>query len=162
MSEHDSWCSPQVIADGLVELFGGPVDLDPCSNGKSIIQARKAYTRGGLILPWAETTYANFPYSKGRVWVPKGLAELACGNVHELVLLSMFATSTGWWRSMCEYEPINPRILGLIRLEFIDPTDRGRQVVCRFEPALTYFGPRTNQFTRAFSHVTMWATWGRS
>lgn len=162
MGESDSWCSPQPIADGLEDLFGGPVDLDPCSNHKSIIRAKEAYFRGGLILPWRRTTYANFPYSKADLWVEKGSAELEAGNVRELIYLSQASTTTGWWRDMCEHPRWNPRILFLRRLVFIDPTDQGREYTCRFEPALTYFGPRPTQFTRAFTHVTNWATWGRS
>lgn len=168
MSKSDGWCSPPEIADGLEEFFEGPVDVDPCSNSRSIIRAMVAYTMGGLVLPWRRpgktkrTAYENFPYSKGGVWTTKALAELACGNVRELVRLSMFATSTQWWSDQCRYPQRNPRILGLKRLMFIDPRPDKDPMTCRFEPALTYFGPRVRRFEKTFSHLTMWTTWGRT
>jgi hypothetical protein len=170
VSTSDSWCSPPEIADPLEEFFDGPVDVDPCSNDRSIIRSRLAFQRGGLIRPWRlpvstkRTVYENDPYSKATAWTEKMLAELACGNVRELVRLSMMATSTAWWSRMCYAPKRNPRILGLKRIAFLDPFAASageKRMGCRFEPALTYFGPRTREFTRVFAHLTRWATWGR-
>ena len=174
MGETDEWCTPPEIADPLVEFFHGPVDVDPCSNIRSIIRAHVAYTSGGLILPWClpagsrcgtpsnGTCYENFPYSQGDLWTAKALHELKVGNVTELVRLSMVSTSTQWWADMCTKPRRNPRILALRRLVFLDPTEAGRDFVCRFEPALTYIGPRTKRFDKTFAHLTRWSTWGRT
>lgn len=174
MTNSDFWCSPPEIADPLAEFFAGPVDVDPCSNDRSIIQARTAYTCGGLVLPWClpsrpgrpllRTCYENFPFSKGDLWTVKLLHELSCGNVREHVRLSMFACSTRWWADMCKKPQRNPRILALRRLEFLDPfaaVAGQTRVSCRFEPALVYFGRRCAQFERAFAHLTRWTAWGR-
>ena len=172
MGMSDCWCSPPEIATPLVDLFGGPVGMDPCSNERSIIQAFVALTHGGLVLPWCtdgvpRTAYENFPYSQGQVWTDKALHELATGNVAELVRLSMMATSSQWWADACLKAERNPRILGLKRLKFISPAPESRRaggarrMTCRFEPALMYFGPRPEVFTKTFAHLTRWSTWGR-
>jgi hypothetical protein len=175
MSTSDSWCSPPEIANPLEEFFRGPVDVDPCSNEHSIIKAYRAYRQGGLVLPWKRepsrgtpqprgTVYENNPYSQGDLWTAKAIAEMACGNVLELVRLGMFQTSCQWWADMCNLPRRNPRILGLKRIAFLSPfLSFGEPTAntCRFEPALVYFGPRTALFTRTFAHLTMWSTWGR-
>lgn len=166
----DNWCTPPEVADPLEQLFNGPVDVDPCSSPRSIIKARRAYLAGGLLLPWCidgrpGTVYKNDPYSKATAWMTKTLAEIAYGNVTEIVSMSMMATSTQWWADMCNVPKRNPRILALKRLEFLDPhasTAGMTRSSCRFEPALVYIGRRHAAFTQTFAHLTRWATWGRS
>lgn len=171
MSKSDWWCSPPAITDRLVEFFGGPVDVDPCSNPRSIVRARRALTTGGLVLPWRlprpvdRTFFENFPYSQPNAWTHKLLIELSSGNVVEGIRLSMFSCSSQWWADQCYKPRRNPRILALKRIPFIDPeVDEASQkwVVARFEPALIYFGPRWQRFDRVFSGITRWSTWGRS
>lgn len=171
MTTSDSWCSPPEIADPLAQFFAGPVDVDPCSNSRSIIRARMAYTAGGLTLPWRlrrpvdETCYENFPYSMPEHWTAKLLIELASGRVREHVRLSQMDTSTKWWADQCIKPRRNPRILALKRIAFLDPfSDESgmKRESCRFAPALTYYGPRPQKFEREFAHLTRWTTWGRS
>jgi len=171
MSNSDSWCSPPKIADPLEQFFHGPVDTDPCSNRRSIIRARQAYTRGGLVLPWRLDVpidwsgYQNDPYSKADAWTTKMLYELAVGNLQEHVRLCMMSTSSDWWARQCLEPKRNPRILALRRIAFLDPfaaTKGSERQSCRFEPALLYFGRRTRAFEREFAHLTRWTTWGRS
>jgi hypothetical protein len=170
-STSDGWCSPPEIAGPLADHFAGPVDVDPCSNERSIIQARMSLRSGGLVLPWRlekpvdRTGYQNDPYSKSEAWTHKMVAELAAGNVREHVRLCMMSTSTAWWSDMCLLPKRNPRVLALKRIAFLDPdaaTAGEKRMGCRFEPALVYFGPRAARFTRTFAHLTRWATWGRS
>jgi hypothetical protein len=167
----DSWCSPPEISVPLEDFHGGPVDIDPCSNDRSIIRARLALTTGGLVLPWRlkrpvdRTGYQNDPYSQSEAWTVKMLAELAAGNIREHARLCMMSTSAVWWALMCLRPRRNPRILALKRIAFLDPfaTEAGKKRMgCRFEPALVYFGPRPAKFTRTFAHLTRWTTWGRS
>lgn len=173
MADSDWWCSPPEIADPLEEFFEGPVDVDPCSNERSIIRARRAYTSGGLVLPWRLpakmkprlTGYQNDPYSQAGVWTAKMLAEISSGNLREHIRLSMFSCSSRWWVDMCNGPTWNPRILALKRIAFLDPfaSEAGmKRMSCRFEPALTYFGPRPERFTQVFAHLTRWTTWGRT
>lgn len=181
MSNSDSWCTPPAITNPLAMLMGGPVDVDPCSNDRSIVQARLALTTGGLIRPWRLTrpvdrsVYQNDPYSKAAPWTAKMLHEMACDNVKELVRLCMMSTSSQWWADMCMSDHValdsgktgmvrNPRILALRRIAFLDPfaAEAGlKRQSCRFEPALIYFGSRSKEFDREFKHLTRWSTWGR-
>lgn len=172
--DSDSWCSPHEVADPLADFFGGPVDVDPCSNARSIIQARKKHFLGGLIVPWTGTVYKNNPYSTNLPWIDKALREMLCGRTTELVGLVMVATSTIWWSAYGGNEPVpslshlldtpgkwrprNPRVLFTRRLKFLgDRTDGAR-----FDTALWYFGTRQRQFDKAFAHITKWSGWGRN
>jgi hypothetical protein len=171
MTNSDSWCSPPQISTPLAQFFRGPVDIDPCSNERSIILARLSLCSGGLILPWIleapvdRTGYQNDPYSQADAWTRKMLRELALGHVREHVRLCMMSTSSHWWAAQCVKPRRNPRILALRRVAFLDPfaKDPGKQrQSCRFEPALLYYGPRATKFTREFAHLTRWTTWGRT
>ncbi len=182
MSLSDSWCSPPEIADPLHQFFGGVVGCDPCSNDKSIIHADRAYTAGGLHLPWGgwmrshhggvfDTAFSNFPYSKADPWIAKGHRELVRENIAELIFLCMGACSTAWWLSaMRNPEVRNPRVIFTKRLAFLDPRPRkvrGKEqrgmktASARFEPALIYYGRREKTFDKAFAAVTNWSTRGR-
>jgi len=178
MSLSDSWCSPPEITLRLEEFYEGPVEVDPCSNTRSIVKAVLAMTSGGLILPWRlparrypnakGTGYQNDPYSQSETWTAKMLTELSTGRLREHIRLSMFSASAQWWADMCYKPRRNPRILALKRLAFLNPDGRDtglkrwQRMSCRFEPALTYFGPRWQRFDRVFGALTRWSTWGRT
>ncbi len=155
----DEWCSPPEVADPLFE-FWGIADGDPCSNDRSVIRARERYTWGGLTRPWWEKTYENHPYSQNDPWTQKAIYEMKIGNVAELVILCMTATSTQWWQGLMTKPRRNPRVLLTKRLKFLGPD--GKPVdSSRFEPALIYYGGRAKAFDKEFRHLTMWSTWGR-
>lgn len=178
MSSSDTWCSPHAVGNGVQEFFKGPVACDPCSNKRSIIVARVAYTFGGLIKPWLETDYENPPYSTTDVWTIKAIHEMRIGNIDELVRLVMVSTSCVWWRQQCGVEPLilpggkehftrNPRIAFTKRLKFIgDNTSSDVKLTkkhgARFDTALVYYGRRERAFDKAFSHLTKWSTYGRA
>ncbi len=89
---------------------------------------------------------------------------MRCGRVRELVRLTMASTSALWWRRQCLVPRRNPRLIFTKRLQFIDPFAEGDGEVragSRFEPVLSYFGPRVRQFERCFRAITMWVSWGR-
>lgn len=171
MADSDWWCSPPEITIPLHDMFGGPVDVDPCSNERSIVAARLALTSGGLVLPWRlarpvdRTVYKNEPYSQATAWTDKALTELASGNVREIIRLSMMSSSADWWKRWCLEPRRNPRVLCLKRVKFLDPfaaTAGQKRQVCRFEPVLTYIGPHPKRFERYFKHLANWCAWGRS
>jgi hypothetical protein len=65
------WNTPKAIVDAVVEAFG-TIDLDPCSNGTSIVHAKEEYLLpddDGLVLPWRGHTYVNPPF--GGYWQHK-------------------------------------------------------------------------------------------
>lgn len=155
----DEWCSPPEVAVPLFD-FWGFADTDPCSNKRSIIKAHEAWTIGGLVRPWGEQSYANWPYSKNEAWSSKAIGEMRARHVHELVILCMFAASTQWWQNLMLVPRRNPRVIATKRLKFLGPG--GKPVdSSRFEPALIYYGPRAKRFDKHFRSIAMWSTWGR-
>jgi hypothetical protein len=160
----DDWCTPPEVTEKLTEFFGGPVDVDPCSNASSIVHARKTYTSGGLLLPWGRTTYENPPYSATGTWTERAIAQLG-SVVEELIRLTMVSTSTTWWERQCTVPRRNPRLLFTRRLAFIDPgrvvRDGARRDSAKFDTVLTYYGPRVRRFENCFSSITRWKAWGR-
>lgn len=155
----DEWCTPPKVATPL-EQFWGYADLDPCSNDRSIVKAREIYTWGGLTRPWKKKTYQNHPYSINEPWATKAVFEMRIGNVSELVVLCMTATSTGWWQTFMQKPKRNPRVICTKRLHFLGPD--GKPIdSSRFEPALIYYGTRHKAFDKEFGHIAMWSTWGR-
>lgn len=79
--DRDGWCTPPAIVDRLMYFTGGePVDLDPCSNERSIVPARKRLTRedsadGLPVLPWRGTVYCNWPFSRPLPWVQAAVSQ---------------------------------------------------------------------------------------
>lgn len=93
--DRDTWTTPPIITKAL-----GPVDLDPCSNERSSVQARRVFRldkgQDGLVLAKFvgrnELVFINPPYSRGNVekWVD------AYGHVRFVFLLRL-DTSTIWF-----------------------------------------------------------------
>jgi DNA N-6-adenine-methyltransferase Dam len=173
MASTDNWCSPPEVADPLEQYFDGPVDLDPCSNERSIIRARRAFVdKVGLMLAWDTTTYENPPYSELDAWTDKGIQERSEARVRELVRLVPVATSTAWWRRAAGVEPVMfktrggrgfvyagiPLMVFTRRLKFIDEQneiDSG----ARFDSVLMLYGAtrrRQQKFIREFASITSW------
>jgi hypothetical protein len=65
-----AWCTPQKYVTAVSQTFGGLVELDPCSNRWSIVNARTAWSlpdTDGLQQVWAfPTIYVNPPYGSDR------------------------------------------------------------------------------------------------
>lgn len=162
----DSLCTPPEIAMPLAVFFGGPVDVDPATNEHAIIRAHLKYTEFGLQLPWKRprgkgTAWVNWPYSTNEPWAGKAIYEMKIGNVRELVVLCMSATSTVWWQSMMMKPKRNPRVICTKRIPFLGPHGVPMESGARFDTALIYYGSRTAAFDRNFKHVARWSTWGR-
>jgi len=98
----DAWASPQEFLDRLYEALGAPVDLDPCSPGRTRCRVLAAahYTEDddGLRLPWRGRVYMNPPYGRdiGR-WTAKARAEVEAGRALVVIGLLPARTDTQWW-----------------------------------------------------------------
>lgn len=92
--ESDCWTTPQWVAD-LVGEFA----LDPASNPRSVIRARRSYQleRGedGLRLAWKGSVWLNPPYSDPAPWCDR-LAE------HDAAWCALVKLdpSTRWWATL--------------------------------------------------------------
>lgn len=97
MGDRDSWCTPKKITKRLPL-----VDLDPCSNSRSTVKARRTFllSRGenGLLLPWTGlSVFVNPPYSDVLPWALKTVeAETFCFLVNA-------DPSTEWWRVLTSW-----------------------------------------------------------
>lgn len=100
----DSACTPLALCELLPW-----VDFDPCSNDRSQVKARWAWSleKGvdGLKMRWLGSGYMNFPYSNPMPFCVKALTEMQIGNCTELITLCKLDPSTEWWKVLTKYDP---------------------------------------------------------
>lgn len=113
----DGWCTPEPIAAALPR----ELDLDPCSNPRSIVVAKTAYSlevdQDGLALPWFGLVFVNGPYSNLLPWGEKLAAERA--NIKGAGFLVNADNSPEWWHLLTAH--LHLRLDFNERLEFIPP-----------------------------------------
>lgn len=140
----DAWCTPAWIVD-LVREFYGEIDLDPCSNGRSVVGAKTSYTLtdDGLAQPWEGKVYCNPPYSDCEPWLRRcsGMPELG----GEAIALPKGDWSTRWWRLYVRTAAA--RCLLDRRVKFVH-ADGG--TTATFPSALVYWGTRVGMFRAVF------------
>lgn len=149
-TRHDCWNTPVEFVGDVIQFFGGPVDLDPCSNSEEKdeqnVPANKVYTikTNGLAHEWvANTVFMNHPYSNSKEWVPYAAHQYECGNARELILLIKLDISTKWWASVSKY----PWIAVNKRLKFGNETNGN---AAPFQSAIVYLGHRLDLFNDYF------------
>lgn len=95
----DSTVTPKWLADMLPE-----VDFDPCSNPRSHVRARWAWSLeksiDGLKMPWRGDGFINWPFSSPLAWAQKAIAELDIGRCSSLIVLCKMDPSTKWWNTI--------------------------------------------------------------
>ena len=159
LSDTKHWCTPPEIVASVRQVFGGEIDLDPCSNEHSMVDARVNYSlpeHDGLVESWDyPRIYVNPPYgsdpSRGtRIahWFAR-IAE-AAANGSEVIALVPVATNTGHWKK--HVYPIARAICFLYqpRVRFyIDGREdpKGAPRSC----AVVYYGSEFESFAKEFS-----------
>lgn len=146
-SDTPEWHTPRSIIDAVVALFG-EIDLDPCSNpGKPNVPAHEHLTAkdDGFSRIWMGRVYMNPPYGDeiGN-WTAKLRNEYEAGSVIEAVALLPARTDTRWFRELRQY----PRCFVSGRLKFSES-----ETSAPFPSAVVYFGPRVEEFARAFTGI---------
>ena len=142
----DTWNTPQEVVDLVVEYFGGPVELDPCSNNAANpnVPCLRCFTEedDGLSFQWnANSVFMNHPYSDSKTWIPYARQQFDEGNVQELIMLIKLDISTKWYRSIAD----RPWVAINKRLRFGDGTG-----AAPFQSALFYLGPDPGRFFEVF------------
>lgn len=149
----DSYCTPPWLTQLLPRR-----DLDPCSNPRSTVNAKRAYSldKGldGLRLPWNGTVYENWPYSNPLPWAEKTIHELAVGNCTDAIVLIKLDSSTRW------FSVIAKRVLDVIdlwifneRIQHDEPPELIADRVARFAAEGKKGGERSsNNFCSAIIH----------
>jgi len=154
------WGTPHKYVDAVREFFGGKIDLDPCSNRHSIVQARIEYhlpRHDGLRESWDfSNIYVNPPYGIDKergTSIKKWL--LRCATAHkehgsEVLALVPVATNTGHWKKYVFGAATGVCFLYDTRLKFlVDGKNggKGAPMSC----AMIYWGTDFDRFLSVFS-----------
>jgi len=139
-------------------FFGGKIDLDPCSNEFSIVNAEKEFSlpeHDGLKEVWNEKTiYVNPPYGIDKetgTTIKDWLAKCASANElfgSEVLALVPVATNTSHWKMFVFSKACGICFLYDTRLKFLEKglkTGKGAPMSC----AMIYWG---SDFERFYSH----------
>ena len=142
------WGTPPIYVKAVRKVLGR-IDLDPCSNEFSVVDARVEYRlpeHDGLIESWDyKTIYVNPPYgtdkargTRIRDWLGR------CIDAHrkyksEVIALVPVATNTGHWKKSVWGAARSVAFLYDTRLKFMvdgEPSVRGAPMAC----AAVYWG----------------------
>lgn len=148
-SDSVEWYTPPKIIEAVRELFGGTIDLDPCSNAKGAaanVPARVHYTQedNGLFQPWFGNVYMNPPYGAREIvpWIERVRMEYESRRVTAAVVLVKAATSARWFRTLSP-KYIRCEVAG--RLKFSGHPDSAP-----FSSVLFYLGDDVQRFADVF------------
>lgn len=110
-SERQDWNTPENVLEVVRAFAGGRINLDPCSNSQSVVDAEVEYRidRGedGLTLSWRETDYGvvfvNPPYGRDiKSWIQR-CAIVGNSGEMDVVALVPARVDTQWfdicWRA---------------------------------------------------------------
>ena len=156
LSQH--WGTPAVYVKAVRQVLG-TIDLDPCSNEFSIVQARTEYRlpdHDGLRESWeARTIYVNPPYGSDkergtriRQWLAK-CEEAYREYRSEVIALVPVATNTGHWKRHVWGAATAVAFLYDTRLKFLvngSPSGKGAPMSC----AMVYWGNHFEKFRGTF------------
>jgi hypothetical protein len=159
IGQSQDWGTPPKYVEAVREFFGGVIDLDPCSNRYSIVNALVEYSlpaQDGLRESWNfPTIYVNPPYgidiSHGtsiKDWISK------CERAHriyqsEVIALVPVATNTGHWKKYIYGKATAICFLYDTRLRFLiegKDAGKGAPMSC----ALVYWGQEYERFFNIF------------
>ena len=158
VSEKKDWNTPPKYVKVVREFFNNEIDLDPCSNEYSTVNANKEYILpvDGLSQSWFyNKIFLNPPYGRdmerGTViydWIKKGTeSHLEYGS--EVIMLIPVATNTRHFKDLIFKHGSGICFLKDTRLKFwsegnID--DKGAPMAC----CMVYFGKSYNKFNEYF------------
>ena len=157
ISEKKDWCTPEKIASVVREFFQ-TVELDPCSNKCSIVNARTEYIfprHDGLKESWDfRTIYVNPPYgSSPETWTSikhwiKRCADAFFEFDSEVIALIPVAVNTTHWKEYIFWKATSVCFLADSRLKFINgANDKWAPMAC----ALVYWWKKELDFYDSFS-----------
>ncbi len=153
------WGTPRKYVDAVRSVFGGEIDLDPCSNESSIVGAVTEYRlprHDGLQEPWNfRHIYVNPPYGADR---PRGTTIkdwlLRCWDAHrrhgsEILALVPVAPNTKHWKDYVWGQATAVCFLYDTRLRFLvngKDEGKGAPMSC----AMVYWGNSYQRFFDVF------------
>lgn len=155
-----NWGTPEKYIKAVKDVFGGKIDLDPCSNDHSIVKALVEYKlpkHDGLKESWDyPTIYVNPPYGLDRehdTSIKNWLRQCAGANQlysSEVLALVPVATNTGHWKKYVFGKAASICFLYDTRLKFLvngRNGGKGAPMAC----AMIYWGNNYNKFLKVFN-----------
>lgn len=154
-----SWGTPEKYVNAVKNFFGGVIDLDPCSNDYSIVNANTEFKlpkTDGLKENWNfKNIYVNPPYGKDRkrgTTIKHWLAR--CVQAHEeynseVLALIPIAANTVHWKKFVFTKASAICFLYDTRLRFLEngkDTGKGAPMAC----AMVYWGNNSDKFYEIF------------
>ena len=157
LSQH--WGTPEKYIQAVKRVFGGAIELDPCSNEYSLVEAKVEYMlplHDGLKESWNfPTIFVNPPYGINK---ERGTSIkqwfYRCAQAHhqhgpEVIGLVPVATNPGHWKKYVFIQASAVCFLYDIRLRFlIDGRDEGKGAP--MSCAMVYWGNRYETFFDTF------------
>ncbi|MCX5674982.1 MAG: DNA N-6-adenine-methyltransferase [Planctomycetota bacterium] len=159
-SQSQDWGTPRKYVEAVKRVLGGDIDLDPCSNARSIVHARTEYVlprHDGLRESWDfRRIYVNPPYGADRVrgtrikdWLRR------CADAHkrygsEVIALVPVATNTSHWKEYVWGKATAVCFLYDTRLRFLvagKDVGKGAPMSC----AMVYWGENFEKFLEVFT-----------
>ena len=159
VTETKNWCTPKKYVDAVKRVFGGVIDLDPCSNADSVVGAKVEYCLpnvNGLTASWEyDRIYVNPPYGSDkenkttiRDWFARIAAASDSGS--EILALVPVATNTAHWKDYVYPKAAAICFLYDTRLKFFingKEDTKGAPMSC----AMIYYGGNVDVFADVFS-----------
>lgn len=153
------WSTPAKYVNAVKKVFGGEIDLDPCTNCYSIVNAAVEYhlpQQDGLKESWDyPRIYVNPPYGADRErnttikhWLYRCAVSHKCYN-SEVIALVPVAANTGHWKNYVWGRATAVAFLYDTRLRFlVDGRDEGKgaPMAC----AMIYWGKHFERFFDVF------------
>jgi len=157
LSSKKDWCTPPKYVNAVRSFFG-EIELDPCSNDNSIVNAKTEYVlpkKDGLKESWDyNTIYVNPPYgidkerkTSIRDWT-KRCTDANSEYGSEVLALIPVAVNTRHWKQHIFGRARAVCFLADTRLKFINgKNDKGAPMAC----AMVYWGKNYRKFYKLFS-----------
>jgi hypothetical protein len=153
------WGTPEKYVNAVRDFFGGSIDLDPCSNEYSIVNAKMEYRlpkHDGLRESWNfPSIYVNPPYGIDKehgTSIKKWLYKCAAAykeHKSEVLALVPVATNTGHWKNYVFGSATGVCFLYDTRLKFLvngENGGKGAPMSC----AMIYWGKDFDKFLASF------------
>lgn len=140
-SVNESWATPPEAIEPVRKVFGGWIDLDPCSfkQANRIVQAKDycdlSAGRDGLVEDWAKRTFLNPPYCrKVGAWLER--ADHFAGSLYDFNTIALVNATpdSSWFRPLWNW----PICFAFKRIRFLEsPPARKKRLEKLYDRART-------------------------
>ena len=160
ITDNKDWGTPSKYVEAVKAFFDGQIDLDPCSNDWSIVNAKVEYrlpNHDGLKESWNyKKIFVNPPYGKDqqrgtgiKIWIQR--CEMAHrAHASEVLALVPVAVNTAHWKQFIFGKARSVCFLADTRLKFLvngNNGGKGAPMAC----CMVYWGNNHDRFCKIFS-----------